>query len=71
MANTMMLTKKERERLDDRETIDATTRARNDMIVRTKLLNWLRSAPEALEILHLLPKKQLDRVLNDEFVCTN
>lgn len=68
MANIMMLTKKEKERLDDREAIDTATRARNDMIVRTKLLKWLQSAPDALEILHLLPKKQLDRVLDDEFV---
>lgn len=68
MANIMMLTKTERERLENRDSIDAATRARNEMVVRTKLLNWLRNAPEALEILHLLPKKQLDRVLDDEFV---
>ena len=68
MANIMMLTKVERERLENRDSLDAATRARNEMVVRTKLLNWLRNAPEALEILHLLPKKQLDRVLDDEFV---
>lgn len=68
MANNMMLTKPERERLENRDTLDPAIRARNELIVRTKVLNWFRSSPEVLEILHLLPKKQLDRILDDEFV---
>ena len=61
-----MLTDKEKERLDNRETETASVRARNELVIRNKLGAWLNGLDDVLFILEHLPEKQLRTVFVDD-----
>jgi hypothetical protein len=60
-----MLTNIERERLENRGSIDSATRARNELIVRNKLEKWLNDSLDADIIMDHLPEKQIKKLLTD------
>ena len=63
------LTATERERLSDRN-LNPTIRKRNDLIVRNKILSWVKNSDEVLLALQQVPTKKLKEELDDNYIYT-
>lgn len=63
------LTAKEKERLSDRN-LNPTIRKRNDLIVRNKILSWVKNSDEVLLALQHVPTKKLKEELDDTYIYT-
>lgn len=60
-----LLSDTERQRLTERETLDKRTRATNDVRVKRKFHDWLKSTGDVICILDNLPEDQIRDVTND------
>ncbi len=63
------LTATEKERLSDRN-LNPTIRKRNDLIVRNKILSWVKNSDEVLLALQQVPTKKLKEELDDNYIYT-
>jgi tetratricopeptide (TPR) repeat protein len=61
------LTATERERLLDRD-LDPIIRKRNDLIVRNKVLSWIKSSHEVLLALEKVSTKKLKEEIDDDYI---
>jgi hypothetical protein len=64
-----ILTATEKERLVTRE-LDLSIRKRNDMIVRNKILSWLKNSADVLFALEQLSTRKLRKELDDNEIYT-
>lgn len=60
-----MLSDKERERLENRDSLKTEIKAVNDYRVKKKLIKWLEDAPDALSAVSLLPNEGMQKDLSD------
>lgn len=62
-----LLTAKEKERLSDFN-LDPLIRKRNDLIVRNKVLSWIKSSHDALFALERVSTKKLKEEIDDDYI---